>query len=174
MTSYFRNYATCWRRRISTDDYDEQSEWHCYRNDNIDPDSYLNNVVSKFKHEIFALALGVSPYEDQDTKSIYLYVGGFRFIKASFSQPNILKIEFRNDEMADVYRNCNESLAPGRWPKLKKKYYKHFKQLQYFPCGYYYWGYFLYQKKKVKVCEDQNTEITADEMDRLVMQSGYV
>ncbi|MAJ60666.1 MAG: hypothetical protein CL936_11140 [Deltaproteobacteria bacterium] len=58
--------------------------------------------------------------------------------------------------------------------KIKKKYYKHFKQLQYFPCGYYYWGYFLYQKKKVRVCEDQNTEISADEMDRLVLQSGYV
>lgn len=174
MTSYFRNHATCWRRRISTDEYEDISEWHSYRSDNIDPDSYLMKVMSKFKHEVFAFALRKSPYEDNDTKAIYLYVGGFRYMKVYFQQSNILKLEVRNDEVADFFRNANEQLAPGRWPKLKKDYSKVFKLLQYTPSGYYYWGAFLFQRKKTKIVEDLNTEISASEMDRLVQESGYV
>ena len=174
MTSFFRNSATCWRRRKSTDEYEEESEWHSYRSDNIDPDSYLSKVTSKFKHEVFAFALGKSPYEDNDTKSIYMYVGGFRYFKVYFQQKNLLRVEVRNDEVADVFRNASEQLAPGRWPRLKKDFAKQFKLLKFEPTGYYHWGYFLFQKKMVKVVEDLNQVTSPKDIDKMVNAQGYV
>ena len=146
MNNFFVNSASCWKRFKSTDNYNDQAEWYTVRLDNIDPDSFLKLQISKFKHEIYAYALDKSPYES-DTKSIYLYISGFRYMKCSFDQANIMRVECRNDTIADIFRSCNEKLAQGRWPKLKKDFFNQFKQLQYSNAGYYAWGHFLFQKK---------------------------
>lgn len=147
MATYFVNNASCWKRLISTDNYESTAEWYTTRQNNIDPDSFLRSQIGKFKHEFFAFALQKSPYENGDAKSIYLYVSGFRYIKAWF-EDKMICIEFRNDNTANLFRDSFEKLANGRWPMLKTDFFAVYKQSQYINAGYYYWGYYKYFKKK--------------------------
>ena len=154
MNNYFVNSASCWRRYKSTDEYNADAEWYCARPSNTDPVTFLSNNIGKFKHELFALSLKKSPYDDDNTKAIYLYVSGFRLLKAYFEQPNVVRVECRSDEVAEYFRSSNERLATnGRWPKLKKTFFETYRSLEYVPCGYYYWGYFRFQVRP-KVKED--------------------
>ena len=148
MTSFFVNNASCWRRLLNNDDYEEEAEWLQMRNNNVDHDSFLLHVIGKFKHEVYAYALGRSPYDVSNTKSIYLYVSGFRYIKCHYCwESNTLKVEVRNESVAEYFRQSFERLANGRFPKLKREFKDDFTYLQYYPCGYYQWGYFLYKHK---------------------------
>lgn len=151
MNNYFVNSAACWRRYHSTDKYCHDAEWYSYRPNNTDPETFMTNNVGKFKHEVFALSLRKSPYDDLNTKAIYLYVSGFRVLKCYFQEKNILRVECRNDEIAEHFRSSREKLATnGRWPLLKKDFFNNFTQLQYVPAGYYHWGYFDFLIKKRK------------------------
>lgn len=147
MSTYFINNASVWKRLASTDNYNSDAEWYTTRNTNIDPDTFLRSQIGKFKHEFFAFALKKSPYENGDTKSIYLYISGFRYIKAWWVGKHLF-VAFRNDDAANIFREVFEKLANGRWPMLKKDFFGEFTQESYINAGYYYWGYYKYVKKK--------------------------
>ena len=173
MAKYFVGQSSCWRRFITTDTYDDNFEWSFVRKNNEDPDTFIQQSIGKFKHEIFAFCLKQTPYEDGDTKAIYLYISGFRYLKC-FIDDGAVVIECRSDSVADMYRNASELLVNGRWQKYEKEFYQNFKQKQYAQAGYIHFGYFRYEKKSVKLeCRDAMT-LASDTLDQLILTSGVV
>jgi hypothetical protein len=147
MVQYFVSNASCWRRLLDNDEYEEEAEWLQARRPNVDPDTFLCHVIGKFVHEVYAFGLAKSPYEDNNTKSIYLYISGFRYLKCYKLPDNSIKVECRNESVAEYYRNAFERLANGRWPKLKKVFFEKFQFIRYHPTGYVAWGHFLYKTR---------------------------
>ena len=65
----------------------------------VDPGTFLSTQLGRFRHDIYNYGPRNHPYDDKDTKSIYLYLDGVRIMKVSMTTPRVLDIEFRNDDV---------------------------------------------------------------------------
>lgn len=149
---------TAWRRYENTDSYAEQAEWCYHRHLRKDPETFLRENLSKFRNDIYNYGLQTSPYDDENTKSIYLYLDGFRIMRVGMTKPKILDIEFRNEDVANQFFNTSEALVPGRFPKREKDFDYSFKYNNYYLSSYYYtWPYVRYVKVNEKKEPDSIT-----------------
>lgn len=135
---------SAWRRYNNTNEYAEQPEWVFYRNMNIDPQTFLQDNLSKFRNDIYNYALATSPYDNKNTKSIYLYADGIRLVKASLTKPMVLDIEFRSEHVANLYANTSEKLISSRYFSRQEQFEKTFKYNNYYLGGYYFWPFTRY------------------------------
>lgn len=79
-----------------------------------------DDALSQFKHEIFTFALGKHT-EYEDTKSIYLYRGSTRIVKAHLD-PETKQVEVWSPYIRQLL-SVEESLAAQRYPKHEKLFF---------------------------------------------------
>jgi len=140
-----------WRRYKSTDAYKETCDWQAYRSMRVDPGTFLGDQLGKFRHDIYNYGLGYYPYDDNNTKSIYLYLDGIRIIKVSMTTPRIIDIEFRNDDIMNRFGNAIENALDRRRVEFEKKFmYIAF----YADESYFSWPFIRYVKKQQKRVEN--------------------
>ena len=101
-----------YKRWMDTDQYDDKPE-QTWRNVS------KRTAISRFKHEIFAYALG--NYEYEGVKAIYLYSGRARVCRVS-NVNNQLVIESKQGLQYLI--NSKETLAPTRYPELTNKFFE--------------------------------------------------
>lgn len=103
------------------------SDWKVYRRSTIDnkyaavETQIWNNVTSelaiaRFVHEVYAYSM--EAYEYQDTKSIYLYKGSSRVLKAEID-PETFQLCITGID-AHTFAKTEEELGIRRGPELRK------------------------------------------------------
>ena len=112
----------------------------------MDPGTFLRLGLGRFRHDIYNYGLGYVPYDDNDTKSIYLYLDGIRIIKASMTTPRVLDIEFRNDDIMNRFGNAVETVATNAEEFKDRFFYVNF----YADDSYFSWPFIRYVKKQAK------------------------
>lgn len=136
-----------WRRCKSSDAYNENCDWQVYRSMRMDPGTFLEQQFGKFRHDIYNYGLGYYPYDNDDTKSIYLYLDGIRIIKVSMSTNRILDIEFRNDDIMNRFANAIED---GQY-KRRDEFENIFIFVNFFADNSYFsWPFIRYVRKHPK------------------------
>lgn len=128
---------TAWRRYENTDEYAAEPEWCYHRRMYTDPMTFLQHNLGKFRNDIYNLALSTSPYDDKNTKAIYLYIDGIRIMRVSLKK-RLLNIEFRNEDVANAFANSIETLILGRYPLRKKQFEAAYMYDKYVYSKYYY------------------------------------
>ena len=122
------------------------NDWYVYVR-RIDTDGYENKPIQvwktisketalkRFKHEMYAYSLQKYTY-DNNTKSIYLYYGSTRVVKAGIMN-NQLVAESTHD--LQLFLESDEELSPGRSPYLferfKKKYFRNYARINVHSVG---------------------------------------
>lgn len=100
-----------YKRRIDTDGYEKN---HVQMWQTIE----MSEALSRFKHEIYAFALGKYSY-DKNTKAIYLYYGSTRLVRAGIVNNQVV---IESSQCLAEYLESQETLPPGRSPLLKKQF----------------------------------------------------
>ena len=132
-----------WRRCISSDAYKENCDWEAYRSMHVDPGTFLTQALGRFRHDIYNYGLKNYPYNDCNTKSIYLYLDGLRIMKVSMSKQRLLDIEFRNDDIMNRFANAVENPQ-----KHRKEFETQFFFVNFFAdSNYFSWPFTRYVKK---------------------------
>jgi len=136
-----------WRRFKSSDAYKDECDWQVFRSMQVDPGTFMRLQLGRFRHDIYNYGLGYVPYDDNDTKSIYLYLDGIRIIKASMTTSRVLDIEFRNDDIMNRFGNAVEDGDFKRREEFEDKFfYVNF----YADDSYFSWPFIRYVKKQRK------------------------
>ena len=139
-----------WRRYKSTDAYRDECDWQAYRSIHVDPGTFLSLQLGRFRNDIYNYGLCHDPYDDKDTKSIYLYLDGVRIIKVSMTAPRVLDIEFRNDDVLNRFANAVED---GRYKRRDEFEDKYLFVNYYADNSYFSWPFIRYVKKQLKTSD---------------------
>ena len=136
-----------WRRYKSSDAYKDECDWQQFRSMRVDPGTFLRQQLGRFRHDIYNYGLGYVPYDDNDTKSIYLYLDGVRIMKVSMTTPRIIDIEFRNDDIMNRFANAVEDGPYKHRAEFEDKF---FYVTFYADTSYFSWPFIRYVKKQRK------------------------
>lgn len=159
--------AACYRRLSDSNSYDEDAMW-CSARTSSTVKNFVEDQLGKFHYEVSLYSLRLSPYDNNRSSAIYLYMDGVRIMAARlkmYRKTVFLIIEYRSLHWRDSYHDVSEILPRRRRaPALSGIFAEHYGWAQTTEGTLYSWPCTVYRREKELGAEDREALFTALEI----------